>query len=105
MFIWLHACIIMPTQQSSLFLQEEKSLDKETWRNKPPLFFFCCFSCCQITYCLGEKSHPEVLLNTLSAISILSEWLFRKQAMPFLTVDAIIGNQAFQNELCHICLV
>ena len=22
---------------------------------------------------------------------------FRKQAMPFLTVDAIIGNQAFQN--------
>ena len=23
--------------------------------------------------------------------------------MPFLTVDAIIGNQAFQNERCHIC--
>ena len=22
--------------------------------------------------------------------------------MPFLTVDAIIGNQAFQNERCHI---
>ena len=28
---------------------------------------------------------------------------FRKQAMPFLTVDAIIGNQAFQNGRCHIC--
>ena len=27
---------------------------------------------------------------------------FRKQAMPFLTVDAIIGNQAFQNGLCYI---
>ena len=28
---------------------------------------------------------------------------FRKQAMPFLTVGAIIGNQAIQNERCHIC--
>ena len=28
---------------------------------------------------------------------------FRKRSMPFLTVDAIIGNQAFQNERCHIC--
>ena len=28
---------------------------------------------------------------------------FRKQAMAFLTVDAIIGNQAFQNRRCHIC--
>ena len=28
---------------------------------------------------------------------------FRKQAMPFLTVDAIIGNQAFQNGRCYIC--
>ena len=28
---------------------------------------------------------------------------FRKQAMPFLTVDAIIGNQALQNGRCHIC--
>ena len=27
---------------------------------------------------------------------------FRKQAMPFLTVDAIIGNQAFKNERCYI---
>ena len=27
----------------------------------------------------------------------------RKQAMPFLTVLAIIGNLAFQNEGCHIC--
>ena len=27
---------------------------------------------------------------------------FRKQAMPFLTVDAIIGNQAFQNGRCNI---
>ena len=23
--------------------------------------------------------------------------------MPFLTVDAIIGNQAFQDGRCHIC--
>ena len=23
--------------------------------------------------------------------------------MPFLTVDAVIGNQAFQNGRCHIC--
>ena len=23
--------------------------------------------------------------------------------MPFLTVDAIVGNQAFQNERRHIC--
>ena len=29
--------------------------------------------------------------------------LIRKEAMPFLTVDAIIGNQAFQNGRCHIC--
>ena len=28
---------------------------------------------------------------------------FRKQAMPFLTVDAIIGNQAYPNGRCHIC--
>ena len=28
---------------------------------------------------------------------------FRKQAMPFLTVHAIIGNQAFQNGRYHIC--
>ena len=28
---------------------------------------------------------------------------FRKQAMPFLTVDAIIGNQAFQNGQSYIC--
>ena len=27
---------------------------------------------------------------------------FRKQAMPFLTVDAIIGNQAFRNGRCYI---
>ena len=30
---------------------------------------------------------------------------FRKQAMLFLTVDAIIGNQAFQSGRCHICIV
>jgi len=29
---------------------------------------------------------------------------FRKRSMPFLTVDAIIGNQAFQNERCPICI-
>ena len=28
---------------------------------------------------------------------------FREQVMLFLTVDAIISNQAFQNERCHIC--
>ena len=28
---------------------------------------------------------------------------FRKQAMPFLTVDAIIGNQAFRHDRCNIC--
>ena len=28
---------------------------------------------------------------------------FRKRSMPFLTVVAIIGNQAFQNGRCHIC--
>ena len=28
---------------------------------------------------------------------------FRKQAMSFLTVDAIIGNQAFQDGRCYIC--
>ena len=28
---------------------------------------------------------------------------FCKQAMPFVTVNAIIGNQAFQNGQCHIC--
>ena len=28
---------------------------------------------------------------------------FRKQAMLFLTVDAKIGNQAFQNGWCYIC--
>ena len=30
---------------------------------------------------------------------------FRKQAMPFLTVDAIFGNQAFQKGQCHICFI
>ena len=30
-------------------------------------------------------------------------FLFRKQAMPFLTVDAKIRNQAFQNGRCYIC--
>ena len=28
---------------------------------------------------------------------------FRKRSMAFLTVDAVIGNQAFQNGRCHIC--
>ena len=28
---------------------------------------------------------------------------FRKRSIPFLTGDAIIGNQAFQNERCPIC--
>ena len=28
---------------------------------------------------------------------------FRKQAMPFLTVDVIIGNQVFSHDRCNIC--
>ena len=28
---------------------------------------------------------------------------FRKWSMPFLTIDEIIGNQAFQNGKCYIC--
>ena len=28
---------------------------------------------------------------------------FRKQVIPFLTVDAIIGNQAFSHDRCDIC--
>ena len=28
---------------------------------------------------------------------------FHKQAMPFLTVDVIIDNQAFQKGRCYIC--
>ena len=28
---------------------------------------------------------------------------FRKRSLPFLTVDAVIGNQAFENGRCHIC--
>ena len=28
---------------------------------------------------------------------------FGKQALPVLTVDAIIENHALQNERCHIC--
>ena len=28
--------------------------------------------------------------------------MFRKRSMPFLTVNAIIGNQAFQNARCSI---
>ena len=27
---------------------------------------------------------------------------FHKQAMPFLMLDPIIGNQGFQNERCHL---
>ena len=28
---------------------------------------------------------------------------FRKRSLPFLTVDAIIGNQAFSHGRCNIC--
>ena len=28
---------------------------------------------------------------------------FRKRSMPFLAVDAVIGNHPFQNGRCHIC--
>ena len=30
---------------------------------------------------------------------------FRKRSMPYLTVNALIGNQAFQNGWCFICLI
>ena len=39
--------------------------------------------------------------STFSADGVAA--YFRKQAMPFLTVNSIIGNQAFQNGRCYIC--
>ena len=37
-------------------------------------------------------------------LSVPRRWFpLRKRSMPFLTVDAIIGNQAFQNGRCYIC--
>ena len=45
----------------------------------------------------------ESALQNISSPSRRSWFPFRKRSMPFLTVDAIIGNQAFQNERCHIC--
>ena len=42
------------------------------------------------------------LFMDLDSISV-ALFPFRKQAMPFLTLDAIIGNQAFKNGRCHIC--
>ena len=46
----------------------------------------------------------QVLSNNPSLAWWFRRWFpFRKRSMPFLTVDAIIGNQVFQNERCHIC--
>ena len=38
-----------------------------------------------------------LLLPAAKLISVSYRW------MPFLTVDAFVGNQGFQNERCHIC--
>ena len=35
-------------------------------------------------------------------LNAAADFRFVNGSMPFLTVDAIIGNQAFQNERCHI---
>ena len=55
--------------------------------------------------CLEVEIIVELFRANMQCIVIWSRRLFpfRKQAMPFLTVDAIIGNQAFQNGRCHIC--
>ena len=46
----------------------------------------------------GTKSHRPICSSVRRRL-----FPFRKQAMPFLTVDAIIGSQAFQNGRCYIC--
>ena len=60
----------------------------------------------------GSRVPNETLLSVLS-LKIRQDFLnlndphglfpFRKQAMPFVTVGTIIGNQAFHNGRCHIC--
>ena len=50
------------------------------------------------------KLDPSCREHNFNSVSVQSGvFPFRKQAMPFLPVDAIIGNQAFQNGRCHIC--
>ena len=51
--------------------------------------------------CVSPKYEPW--LDQTGLICRRSWFPFRKRSMPFLLVDAIIGNQAFQNGRCHIC--
>ena len=50
------------------------------------------------TYCASIKLKKNHAINWRQR-----RFPFRIQEMPFLTVDTIIGNQAFQNGRCHIC--
>ena len=55
---------------------------------------------------LGIEGFEAVALASLPALQSESRrrlFPFRKRSLPFLTVDAIIGNQAFCHGRCNIC--
>ena len=52
--------------------------------------------------CNFQKRSSSCLFSTLLRIRRCL-FPFRKQAMPLLTVDATIANQAYPNGRCHIC--
>ena len=61
-------------------------------------------------YAVAHQIKPGILKMTLRRVSIFFLLLpaaklisVSYRSMPFSTVDAFIGNQAFQNERCHIC--
>ena len=51
------------------------------------------------SHCSANKSFCLVPFSSGVAVA---NFPFRKRSMPFLTVDDILGNQAFQNRRCHI---
>ena len=59
----------------------------------------------RLQMCLEVEVFVELFRANIHCIVVWSRRLFPfcKQAIPFLTVDAIIGNQAFPNGRCHIC--
>ena len=58
---------------------------------------------------LTEERRGSIVVGALNFWDELHNTLrrglfpFRKRSLPFLTVDAIIGNQAFSHGRCNIC--
>ena len=79
---WINICVGWNQSKSQFYVQNEMLVTMETLR-------------LYVKVATWEEERPLERGWVATLISL------RKR--PFLTVDAIIGNQVFQNERCHIC--